>query len=146
MRIIGENVEHEIVMADPVSGSEISILYRMPTTDERQTYISAQFKRVEDNIEDHSYDARVKYGKKIMTGIGEGQVAFEGKDNEGKPEVKQVSSDPESTHYRADWKDLVEQYLPDVLWFLSYRVFEGMSIARVTPNTQRNDEAYDSKN
>ena len=141
MRIIGEEVRHEIVMADPVSGSELSIFYRMPTTEERKTYIGAQYKRVEDTIEDHSYDARVKYGKKIMTGIGEGQVAFEA---EGK--ILQISSNPEKEHYRADWKDLIEQYMPDVLWFLSYRVFEGMSVARVTPNTSRGNEAYDSKN
>lgn len=146
MRIIGENVEHEIVMADPVSGSEISIFYRMPTTEERKTYIGAQYKRVEETIEDHSYDARVKYGKKIMTGIGEGQVAFEGKDDEGESKIIQISSNPEKEHYRADWKDLIEQYMPDVLWFLSFRVFEGMSIARITPNTSRGNEAYDSKN
>lgn len=146
MRIIGENVKHEIVMADPVSGSEISIFYRMPTTEERKSYVGAQYKRIEDNIEDHSYEARVKYGKKIMSGIGEGQVAFEGKDDDGKPEVMQVSSDPESKHYRADWKDLIERYMPDVLWFLSFRVFEGMSVARINPNTSRGDEAYDSKN
>lgn len=148
MRILGEKVIHEIAFSDPVSGSELSFFYRIPTTDERKTYLASQYKRVEGITEDHSYDTRVKYAKKILVGIGEDQFAFEGEDKEGNLKVTQFSSDPKKENYRADWRDLVEQYLPDMLWFLSWRIFEGASVTKneILEHTFRGDEAYDSKN
>ncbi len=150
MRILGEKVIHEIAFSDPVSGSELSFFYRIPTTDERKTYLASQFKRVGDVLEDHSYDTRVKYAKKILTGIGEGQFGFEveAEEEEDGSKVIQISSNPNNEHYRADWKELIEKYLPDMLWFLSFRIFEGASVTnnKVTERTFRGDEAYDSKN
>ncbi len=148
MRILGEKVIHEIVFADPVSGSELSFFYRVPTTDERKTYLASMWKRVGEVLEDHSYDTRIKYAKKIITGIGEGQFAFEGEDGEGNSKVIQISSDPKNEHYRADWKELIEQYLSDMLWGLSRNVFEGAHVTnnRIVEHTFRGDEAYDSKN
>ena len=148
MRILGEKVIPEIAFSDPVSGSELSFFYRVPTTDERKTYLASMFKRVDEVMEDHSYDTRVKYAKKILTGIGEGQFGFEVEDEEDGSKVIQISSDPNNEHYRADWKELIEQYLPDMLWFLSFRIFEGASVTnnKVTDRTFRGNEAYDSKN
>jgi hypothetical protein len=139
MRIIGENVKHEMVIADTISGEHLSLFYRTPSTEERQKYMSAMFKRVGDEIQDHSFETRIKWGKKILTGIGEDQFAFQ---VEG--ENQTISSNPENKNYRADWKDLMEQYLSDLLWFLAFRVFEGS--AQITPVSMRGDEAYDSKN
>lgn len=189
MRILGEKVIHEIAFSDPVSGSELSFFYRIPTTDERKTYLASMYKRVGDVLEDHSYDTRVKYAKKILTGIGEDQFGFEvevkaevkvedkeevldevedevenevedeveedgskveDEEEAGQPSTKviQISSDPNNEHYRADWKELIERYLPDMLWFLSHRVFEGAQVTnnKVAEHTFRGDEAYDSKN
>lgn len=139
MRIIGENVKHEMIIADTISGTNLSFFYRVPTTEERQQYMASLFKRVGDEIQDHSFKVRVKWGKEILMDLGENQFAFfvEG-------EATPISSDPNNKNFRADWKELVERYLADLLWFLAFRVFEGS--AQITPVNTRGNEAYDSKN
>jgi hypothetical protein len=139
MRIIGENVQHEMTIADTVSATNLTFIYRAPTTSERQEYMGSLWKRVGEDVQDVSFEARVKWGKEILIGIGEDQFAFS---VEG--ETKPISSNPEKERYRADWKELIEQYLADLLWFLAYRVFEGSS--QLPPQATRSNEAYDSKN
>jgi hypothetical protein len=140
MRIIGEDVVHEMIIADTVSGMNLSFFYRVPTTSERQKYMSGLWKRTGDDLQDISFETRIKWGKKILTGIGEDQFAFR---VEG--ENKIISSNPKNANYRADWKDLIEQYLAEMLWLLAFRVFEGS--AQIQPHmAPRGNEVYDSKN
>lgn len=145
MRIIGEEVRHEMVISDAVSGAEITLFYRVPTTTERMDYFSNLYKREGDELIDRSSETRLYWAKKVITGVGEGCFGFQPKKkkkNDPEPEIVPLSSDKDSDHYMKDWLDLVVQLAPDLVEFLVVRVFDGAK--QIPP--MRGREAYTSKN
>jgi hypothetical protein len=145
MRIIGEEVRHEMVISDAVSGAEITFFYRIPTTTERMDYFSNLYKREGEELVDHSSETRLFWAKKIITGVGEDCFGFQPKrkkKSDPEPEIAPLSSDKKSDNYRSDWLDLIVQLAPDLVEFLVVRVFDG---AKQMPY-QRGREKYTSKN
>jgi hypothetical protein len=98
------------------SGTVVGLFYRTPTTQERVGYSKGHTKRVGNKMVDSSFENRLKYARKICTGIREGDFGYEG---------RPVSSDPESADYREDWKALLEEMAADLLTVLAIIIFEG---------------------
>lgn len=122
MRVIGANVKNEMTIADSISGTEITLYFRTPSNSERQRYFADLWGRDGDNITDKSQDARLNWGAEILLGFEDNDLGF--KDANG--EVTAFSSDPENENHRADWKELIKEYAPELLGFLALRVFEGL--------------------
>ena len=121
MRVIGPKVINEMVVADPMSGDQLILYYRSPTTEERQQYVSDLFLQEDGKVKDNTQIARLKWGLELLTGIGDQTLALT-IDGETRP----VHNNPESEHYRADWKELMREYAADLPVFLALRVFEAL--------------------
>jgi hypothetical protein len=145
MRIIGEEVRHEMVISDAVSGAEITFFYRIPTTTERMDYFSNLYKREGEDLIDQSSETRLRWAKEVITGVGEDCFGFQPKKKkkaDPEAEIVPLTSDKNSEHYRKDWLDLIIQLAPDLCEFLVVRVFDG---AKQMPPL-RGKEKYTSKN
>lgn len=113
-----------MILADTLSGSELVIYYRIPTTTERQSYMDGREYRDESgDLIDNLAANRVEHGLAILSGLGEGDFEEE----VGKDKYKIVSSEKSSKYYKEDWKDWMETICSDILSVLAIRVFE-MSI------------------
>lgn len=104
---------------DGISGEVKEFIYRAPTAMEHQAYAAASLglragKAVisRKNIA----ETRVKFGLKILTGIKDNQFGIGG---------KPISSDPASPNYREDWKQLLEQFAPDLISLFAVDIFDG---------------------
>ncbi len=117
--------------------STIGLLYRMPTTEERQQYLDGRQVRNDTTgkLEDRTVETRIASGKTILMGIEDG--SFEDEDASGN--VTPVSSDKQSPHFREDWKDFVEEFGSDLLILLAIRIFEGSALPakRTAKNNQK---------
>ena len=80
MRIIGENIRNELRIQDPISGTVLTVYYRMPTSEERVAYDSAKYQKVGDKLEIRLTEAGQIFGEKIITGFPEGTFVFKGSD------------------------------------------------------------------
>ena len=118
-RRLGDEL-NEMRFQDNLSNSEIVLQYRMPTTPERVAYTNEAFQRKGRKIISRPVETRLKYGLKILKGFREGD--FEIKGSDGTWIV--ISSDVESDHYNADWKEHVEKYASDIVELLAIRVFD----------------------
>jgi hypothetical protein len=107
----------KVTFADNIAGGNITLEFRLPTTEERITYSNSQVARHGRKVESILGDTRMKFGAKILTGITDGEFQKE----DGKP----LSSKPESKDYDAGWKALVEKFAPDVVAMLAMHVFEN---------------------
>ena len=104
---------------DNISGSDLEIYYRNPTTEERIAYSNESIRRKRNRVEFQTAKARQKWGKKIMTGFRDGDFEIP----EGRKYVP-IASDPKSSNYRENWKDLVATYAMDVIETLAAYVFD----------------------
>ena len=118
-RRLGEE-DNEMRFQDNLSGSEIVLFYRMPTTKERVSYTNESFQRKRNKVVNRSVQARMKFGLEILTGFKEGDFEIKAKDGEWSP----ISSDPDSEHYYPDWKEHVRKYASDLIEHLAIRVFD----------------------
>ncbi len=118
-RRIGEN-ENELKLYDNISGSEIILYYRMPTTKERTGFSAGSIKRVRNKIKFKSDEARLIYGQKILLGFRTGD--FERKEN-GK--FVPMASDPKDKHYCEDWKKHIVEHAADLIMLLAAHVFDN---------------------
>lgn len=107
----------KVTFADNIAGGNITLEYRLPTTEERIAYTNGQVSRHGRKIESIMGNTRMKFGAKILTGIADGEFQKE----DGKP----LSSRQDSPDYNAEWKALVEKYAPDVVAMLAMHVFEN---------------------
>lgn len=107
----------ELTFYDKLSGSNITLFYRIPTAEEQIKYINSQVTRNGRKIESTMGENRLDGGLKILLGFKEG--AFENEKG------KLISSDPQSANYNEKWKDLVSTFAPDVIARLAMVVFEG---------------------
>lgn len=118
MRIL--SVEpNKLDLVDRLSGSKLTVFYRMPETSERLGYENESLKREGGRMIQQLGTVRRKYGLAIITGIGEDCFGTL-KDGKAVP----ISSDPESEFFDKNWKTLLEQQASDVVQTLGAWVFE----------------------
>ena len=127
---------NEMTFQDNLSGSEIVLQYRMPTTAERAGYANESFQRKGRKVVSRHVESRLKYGAKVLTGIRDGDF-----------EIKQgdkwapISSDPNSENYAADWKEQVQKYGADLIELLAIRVFDApVQVAEAEEETDLPEE------
>lgn len=131
-RLGGDNL---LKIQDNISGSEIHLNYRMPTTKEVVSYRNGSTKRVRNTLVGCVGENRLEHGAKILTGFREGD--FE-KQADGK--WVPISSDPKSKHYDPDWKNIVCKQAPDLIETLAVHVFDASSqVVQPGPETEGED-------
>jgi len=116
-RVLGEG-DHSLVVHDPVSGSEVTLSYRRPTSEERVAYQLSAFRLEGGQRRFCLGETRLKFGLEILTGFGAGDflVAAEGG---GAP------LDPER---HPDWKERLREHAPDLVSYLAQQIFEGLRV------------------
>lgn len=105
----------ELTLDDKISGSTLTVYYRLPMPEERISYSNSIVKRKGKKIITQVGETRLKYGRAILTGIKDGDFSA------GK---KPLSSNPDSPDYNPAWKSFVEKYAADILMVLAATVFE----------------------
>jgi len=120
MRDLKPTDKNELVVHDAISGTDIVLYYRLPTTSERIAYQRALIRKTGKKVVLRAGEARQEFGLKILTGIREGDFGYDG---------KTISSDPKSERYRDDWKQLVGETAGDLVEVLALTVFEGARTA-----------------
>lgn len=126
MRDLKQSDHNKMILEDPISGSKITLYYRLPTSTDRVEFEAASYRREGTEVIDNTPQARVDSALKILTGFSEGSFGYGG---------EPISADPASPHYREDWKDLVRETASDLLSALSLKVFMGL---RVVPDEGAN--------
>jgi len=126
-RLLGEEIKNLLRIKDPISGDEIGLFYRIPTTEEKGAYYTSIWDRTKNEVKENLTSARLEWGEKILEGLAEG--SFSHKVN---GEIKNISSDPESEGYLSDWKSWVIKYAPDLLEILAAQIFENLAETRIT--------------
>lgn len=135
-RRLGDEL-NEMRFQDNLSGSEIVLLYRMPTTKERIDYTNESFVRERKKMVNRSVETRFKFGLKILEGFREGD--FERKiDGQWKP----IASDQASDHFYPEWKEHIRKYASDLIEHLAIRVFD---VPVQVPEDDRKPEVGDQK-
>ncbi len=116
-----ESVEkNELKINDNISNSVVKLYFRMPTTVERQAYNNMAVQRQGRKVKFKQSEARLKYGMKILTGIGEGD--FERKVDE---KHMLISSEAGAEHYYEDWKPWMQEHAGDLVMLLAAHVFDS---------------------
>lgn len=128
MRDLTRSDKNKMVINDARSGSEIELYYRNPTTQEEVEYQSKLFKRQGKKMLINAFSTRLEMGLKILTGFREGDFGIEG---------KAISADPQSQHYKENWKELLKENAADIITAFSFAVFEG---ARIDTGTEMDFE------
>lgn len=121
-----------LLLQDNLSDSTLGLYYRTPTTKERQAYINKRSIRQGKKYIDNSAANRVEFGKRILTGLREGD--FER--SVGEDQYQPISTVSGHKDYYEDWPNWMEENCSDVLTMLAIRVFE-MS---VTPGSAVDDD------
>jgi hypothetical protein len=122
MRITAPDVRNELVINDSISGGQITLYYRIPTTQERVRYSQSLFRRERNKVVYSYSEARQHWGREILEGFKDGDFAVREKGKD-----VPYSSDPKVKNFREDWKELVCTYAADLVEFLAVTVFEGAS-------------------
>lgn len=122
---ISPTEKHLVVIA--ISGVEVGLYRRSPTTKERLDY---QVATIQTKKNKFGFDnaARLKFGLALVTGIRDGDLGFEG---------QPLSSDPQSPHFRADWKAILRDHRADLLMGVAMDAFEA---ARIDQSAGDEDE------
>jgi hypothetical protein len=118
-RIVNAKV-NEVRIWDNISGSEIVLHYRQPTTKERQEYTNMSLQRHGNKITSNKAAARLKYGSDVLVGFREGD--FVKKEGE---KLVAFSSDPNSENYLEEWKKEIEEGSCDIVMLLAAHVFDA---------------------
>lgn len=137
-RRLGINQHNEMVITDQLSGSEITLYYRMPNNQERIKYQTSLVNVKGFRIRVNSFEVRLKFGLAILVGFRDGDFEIE---RHGKWEA--ISSDPESPLYFTDWKKFIEDTAADLVIPLAEAVFEG---ARAMPNEGEEEDHVTPEN
>lgn len=119
MRDLKKTDRNVLKINDMVSGSELEMYYRLPTTQEMVSYQNRLIKRQGKKVLINAFETRLEMGLKILTGFKEGDFGVDG---------QPISSDADSPNYREDWKDLLKETASDIVSTLAFAVFEGARI------------------
>jgi hypothetical protein len=118
--IIGDNIKNALEVMDPVSGTVITLYYRLPTSEERVAYSVGIWEKEGGKVVNKPGKPRQQAGLEILSGIKDGD--FVRKIEGG---TKPISSDSASPDYDPDWKELVKKYAIHLIEALAVHVFEG---------------------
>jgi hypothetical protein len=121
-----------LLLQDNLSDSTLGLYYRTPTTKERQAYINNRSKRLGKKFVDNSAANRVDSGKRILTGLREGDFERAVGDDQYQP----IATEPGHKDFYEDWPNWMEEHCSDVLTMLAIRVFE----LSVTPGSEEETE------
>jgi len=116
-RFLGEE-NHSLKVHDPVSGSEVTLHYRRPTTEERVAYQLSAFRLEGGQRRFCLGETRVKFGLEILTGFGAGDFLVAA--GEGMAPLD-PAQDP-------DWKGRLKEHAPDLVSYLAQQIFEGLRV------------------
>lgn len=119
-RIIGAE-KNELIINDALAGCQVALYYRMPTTRERQAFLDAAVKRVNNKISMHQAEARMRSGLAILVGIRDGDFM---RLADGDPVA--MSSDPKSSDFYPEWKDEMEAGCGDLIMAMAGLVFDAV--------------------
>jgi len=122
-RVLGEE-NHSLAVHDPVSGSEITLYYRRPTSEERVAYQLSAFRLEGGQRRFCLGETRLQFGLEILTGFGAGNFLIT-------EDGREVPLDPER---HPDWKERVKEHAPDLVSYLAQQIFEGL---RVMPQGEK---------
>jgi hypothetical protein len=103
---------------DPVSGSEVTLYYRRPTSEERVAYQVSAFRLEGGQRRFCLGETRLRFGLEILTGFGPGDflVTVNG---------EETPLDPER---HPDWQERLRQHAPDLVSYLAQQIFEGLRV------------------
>jgi hypothetical protein len=121
-RDLKQTDRNEMKIDDAISGCDLVLYYRQPTTQERIDFQRASFSRKGKKVIVRTPEARAEFGALVLTGIRPGDFSA-GTDDSGKPIL--IASDPDSPDYTPNWKDQVVATAGDLLMLLGMQVFEG---------------------
>lgn len=93
----------------------------MIETLERAAYSVRLFERKGNKFINKTFDARLDFGTKIITGFEKGTFGVDG---------KAFSCDASDVDYRQDWKELLVATASDVVSAVAQLVFEATGAAR----------------
>ncbi len=116
-RILGEE-RQLLAVADPVSGSVVTLYYRRPTSEERVAYQLSAYRLEGGQRRFCLGETRVKFGLEILTGFGAGDFLLQ-------EDGTSVPLDPER---HPDWKARLAEHAPDLVSYLAQQVFEGLRV------------------
>ena len=122
------------IVFDSATGQEVELLHRLPTTQEEVEFQQRTFRRRNkknispEDIARNLAEIRVEFGLKIVTGFKDGDFGVDG---------KPISSDPESTNFYPEWKNLLREKAPRIVSALAVGVFEGGRVQ--TPEEEEGD-------
>jgi len=119
MRELKRSDNNSIAINDARSGTEIELYYRNPTSREEALYQARLVKRKGGKVIVRSFDTRLDFGLKILTGFRDGDFCVDG---------QPISSTPDSPHYREDWKSIVAEGASDIVRTMAFTVFEGVRV------------------
>lgn len=115
-----ESSQHnELKIRDNLSGSDITLYYRMPTTSERQRYQNQSLQRRRNRVEFNQAQARLEAGLAIITGFREGD--FERVVGQG---YQAFSWREGADNYFPEWKNWLAEHAGDLLMLLAAQVFD----------------------
>lgn len=116
-RVLGKK-RQVMAIQDPVSGTVITLYYRLPTSEERVAYQLAAYRLEGGERQLRLGETRLEYGLKLLVGFEAG--AFLVADHGG-----EVVLDPDR---HPDWKERLAEEAPDLVSYLAQQVFEGFRV------------------
>lgn len=122
-RVLGEE-SHSLVVHDPVSGSEVTLYYRRPTSEERVAYQLSAFRLEGGRRRFCLGETRLKFGLEILTGFGAGDFLV----------AEDAGEVPLDLEHHPDWKERLGEQAPDLVSYLAQQIFEGL---RVVPREEQ---------
>jgi len=111
---------NELRIQDNISGSEIVLYYRMPTTEESIRYTNQMQQRRKNKLVLRLGEVRQKFGAAILTGFRDGDFEIKAGD-----QYAPIASDPTSRYFDPHWKEHVMQRAADIIEALAIHVFEA---------------------
>jgi hypothetical protein len=116
-RVLGET-RHRLILQDPVSGSAITLYYRLPSTEERVAYQTSVFQWEGGERRLRLGETRLQFGLLILLGFEPGDFVV-------RENGEATALDP-TRH--ADWKERLAEHAPDLVAYLGQQVFEGLRV------------------
>lgn len=118
-RIVSDE-PNSLTINDNLSGTQLKLFYRAPTTEEHARYTNGMTKRNRNKLVNCTGQNRQKHGREILEGFREGDFG----EKKGKKTVM-ISSDPNSKDYNPDWKNWFCKHNADLVEILAIHVFEN---------------------
>lgn len=115
-----------LLVRDPISGTLITLYYRIPTSEERVAYQTSAFRMEGQQRQLRLGETRLKFGLEILTGFAPGDFSLV-------RDGQEVPLDPETD---SDWKEHLGRHAADLVSFLGQYVFEGLRVEMVGSQTR----------